>query len=191
MPDTSIHDIALQRIDGRAARLSEYRGKVLLIVNVASKCGLTPQYAGLEALYQRLCPAGLEVLGFPCNDFGAQEPGTEDEIAAFCTANYGVSFTLFAKVNANSAPRHPLYGALIAACPQALGSGDGKLRETLGRHGLLPALPTDILWNFEKFLVARDGRVLARFAPDITPDSPVLLAAIESALSAPAPTDRS
>jgi glutathione peroxidase len=183
MTDTSIHDIALQRIDGRAASLSEYRGKVLLIVNVASKCGLTPQYAGLEALYQRLGPAGLEVLGFPCNDFGAQEPGTEDEIAAFCTANYGVSFPLFAKVNANSAPRHPLYSALIASCPQALGSGDGKLRETLARHGLLPALPTDILWNFEKFLLARDGRVLARFAPDITPDSPVLLAAIESALA--------
>jgi glutathione peroxidase len=191
MPDTAVHDIALQRIDGRAASLSEYRGKVLLIVNVASKCGLTPQYAGLEALYRRLCPAGLEVLGFPCNDFGAQEPGAEDEIAAFPNANYGVSFPLFAKVNANSAPRHPLYGALIAACPQALGSDDGKLRETLARHGLLPALPTDILWNFEKFLLARDGRVLARFAPDITPDSPVLLAAIESALSAPAPTDRS
>jgi glutathione peroxidase-family protein len=117
--------------------LSEYRGKVLLIVNVASKCGLTPQYAGLEALYRRLCPAGLEVLGFPCNDFGAQEPGAEDEIAAFCNANYGVSFPLFAKVNANSAPRHPLYGALIAACPQALGVAVHRpwRRADVGRAG--------------------------------------------------------
>lgn len=183
MPDTAIQNIELQRIDGRPATLSEYRGKVLLIVNVASKCGLTPQYEGLEKLYQRLCPAGLEVLGFPCNDFGAQEPGTEGEIAAFCSANYGVSFPMFAKVNANSAPRHPLYGALIAACPQAQVSEDGKLRETLARLGLLPASPTDILWNFEKFLLGRDGQVLARFAPDITPESPVLMAAIEAALA--------
>ena len=182
MPDTPIQGIALQRIDARSATLSEYRGKVLLVVNVASKCGLTPQYEGLEKLYQRFGPQGLEVLGFPCNDFGAQEPGTEGEIAAFCTANFGVSFPMFAKVNANSAPRHPLYSALIAACPQAQASGDGKLRETLARLGLLPAQPTDILWNFEKFLLGRDGRVLARFAPDVAPEAPVLLAAIESAL---------
>ena len=182
MPNTSMQDIGLQRIDGRPATLSEYRGKVLLIVNVASKCGLTPQYEGLEKLYQRFRPDGLEVLGFPCNDFGAQEPGTEVEIAAFCSANYGVSFPMFSKVNANSAPRHPLYGALIAAFPQAQGSGNAKLRETLAQHGLLPALPTDILWNFEKFLLGRDGQVLARFAPDVTPEAPVLLSAIESAL---------
>jgi len=182
MSELALQDIALQRIDGEATSLAEYRGKVLLIVNVASKCGLTPQYEGLERLYQRLHPAGLEVLGFPCNDFGAQEPGTESEIESFCTLNYGVHFPMFAKVNANSAPRHPLYAALIAARPQAQGSGDTKLRDTLAGHGLLPPAPTDVLWNFEKFLIGRDGQVLARFAPDVTPDAPQLVAAIESAL---------
>jgi len=182
MNSAPIKDIPLQRIDGSAATLADFSGEVLLVVNVASKCGLTPQYAGLEQLYQRLHPRGLEVLGFPCNDFGAQEPGSEEEIATFCSTSFGVSFPMFSKVNTNSSPRHPLYAALIAAQPLAQGSGDDKLHKTLAKHGLLPKEPSDVMWNFEKFLIGRDGRVLARFAPDVAPDAPVLVVAIESAL---------
>ena len=182
MTSVPIKDIALQRIDGSTATLADYTGEVLLIVNVASKCGLTPQYEGLEKLYQRLRPQGLQVLGFPCNDFGAQEPGDEGEIASFCSINYGVSFPMFSKINANSSPRHPLYSVLIDAQPKAQASGDDKLQQALTKHGLLPKEPSDVMWNFEKFLVSRDGRVLARFAPDVAPDAPTLIAAIESAL---------
>jgi glutathione peroxidase len=182
MDPVPIKDIPLQRIDGSAATLAEYGGEVLLIVNVASQCGLTPQYEGLEKLHRRLHVRGLQVLGFPCNDFGTQEPGSEAEIASFCSSNYGVSFPMFSKVNANSSPRHPLYAALIAAQTRAQGSGSDKLQQTLAKHGLLPKEPTDVMWNFEKFLVGRDGQVLARFAPDVTPDAPALVAAIESAL---------
>lgn len=185
MNATPIQNIALNRIDGSKATLADYAGKVLLIVNVASKCGLTPQYTGLEALHQRLNPKGLEVLGFPCNDFGAQEPGTEAEIESFCSMNFGVSFPMFAKVNANSVPRHPLYAALIEAQPTATDAGDGKLKSKLAEHGLLPKTATDVMWNFEKFLIGRDGKVLARFAPDMAPDSPALVSAIESALACP------
>ena len=183
MNATPIQNIALNRIDGSQATLADYAGKVLLIVNVASKCGLTPQYTGLEALYKRLNAKGLEVLGFPCNDFGAQEPGPEAEIESFCNMNYGVSFPMFAKVNTNTEPRHPLYAALIEAQPTASDAGDGKLRAKLAGHGLLPKAPTDVMWNFEKFLIGRDGKVLARFAPDVTPNSPALVGAIETALA--------
>ena len=182
MNTAPIEDIPLQRIDGSATTLAAYNGEVLLIVNVASKCGLTPQYEGLEKLHQRLHAKGLEVLGFPCNDFGAQEPGSEAEIESFCSLNYGVSFPMFSKVNTNSSPRHPLYAALIAAQPTAQASGDDKLQQALTKHGLLPKAPTDVMWNFEKFLIGRDGQVLARFAPDVAPDAPALVAAIESAL---------
>ena len=184
MSRTSLYDIALTSLDGQSATLAGYRGQVLLIVNVASKCGLTPQYTGLESLYQQQRERGLQVLGFPCNDFAAQEPGSEAEIQSFCEVNYGVSFPLFAKLRINSAPRHPLYAALIAAQPQAQPSGSDKLRGTLAQHKLLPAHETDVMWNFEKFLVGRDGRVLARFAPDVTPEDPALVAAVESALGA-------
>ncbi len=182
MSSPALSDIPLQRIDGSAATLGAYSGDVLLIVNVASKCGLTPQYEGLEKLYQRLHGKGLQVLGFPCNDFGAQEPGSEAEIESFCSLNYSVSFPLFAKLNTNSSPRHPLYAALIAAQPKAQGSGDDKLQQTLAKHGLLPKEPSDVMWNFEKFLVGRNGQVLARFAPDVAPDAPALVAAVEAAL---------
>ena len=130
---TSLYDIPLERLDGGRATLGAYRGQVLLIVNVASKCGLTPQYAGLEALHDRLAARGLQVLGFPCNDFAAQEPGSADEIQSFCTTNYGVSFPLFAKLRINSTPRHPLYATLIDAQPVARPSGDDKL------HGRSPS----------------------------------------------------
>lgn len=180
----SIFDIALQRLDGAPATLADYRGQVLLIVNVASACGLTPQYQGLEQLFERQRGRGLQVLGFPCNDFGAQEPGTPEEIGAFCESKYGVQFPLFAKVQINSSPRHPLYAALIAAQPVAQAAASSKLRDTLSQHGLMPKHATDVMWNFEKFLVGRDGRVIGRFAPDMAPDDPALTAAIEAALVA-------
>lgn len=183
MNTTPITELPLQRIDGSAATLADYAGDVLLIVNVASKCGLTPQYEGLEKMHQRFHAQGLQVLGFPCNDFGAQEPGSAAEIEAFCSLNYGVSFPMFAKLNTNSSPRHPLYAALIAAQPTAQPSGNDKLQQTLAKHGLLPKEPSDVMWNFEKFLVGRNGQVLARFAPDVTPDAPALVAAVERALS--------
>ncbi len=182
MTTVSLQDIPLQRIDGTPTSLDAFSGQVLLIVNVASKCGLTPQYEGLEALHRRYGAQGLQVLGFPCNDFAGQEPGSEAEITSFCTLNYGVSFPMFSKVNCNSAPRHPLYAALIAAQPAATPSGDPKLHDILESKGLLPPHAEDIQWNFEKFLVGRDGRVLARFAPDVKPDAPILVTAIESAL---------
>jgi len=154
----------------------------MLIVNVASKCGLTPQYAGLQRLHTEYVGRGLSVLGFPCNDFAAQEPGTEAEIGAFCDTHYGVSFPLFSKVNINGSPRHPLYEQLIAAQPEARSCTTGALTEALAKHGLLPKQQGDVLWNFEKFLIGRDGDVRARFAPDITPEDAGLLSEIESAL---------
>ena len=178
----TIYDIPLQRLTGEATSLADYAGEVLLIVNVASQCGLTPQYVGLETLHEDYAGRGLRVLGFPCNDFGAQEPGSEMEIQDFCQANYGVQFPMYAKLQVNSTPRHPLYAHLIAAQPKAIPSGSDVLHSTLDKHGLLPKQATDVMWNFEKFLVGRDGRVLARYAPDVTPTDPALVAAIEAAL---------
>lgn len=178
----TLYDIPLQRLNGEASTLADYAGQVLLIVNVASQCGLTPQYVGLEQLHADYAERGLRVLGFPCNDFGAQEPGTAAEIQDFCQSNYGVHFPMFSKLNVNSAPRHPLYAQLIAAQPTAVLSGNDGLKSTLAKHGLLPKQADDVMWNFEKFLVGRNGQVLARFAPDVTPDNAALVAAIESAL---------
>jgi glutathione peroxidase len=181
---SALYDIPLRRLNGQAARLGDYAGQVLLIVNVASQCGLTPQYTELEALFQRFGAQGLQVLGFPCNDFAAQEPGSADEIQSFCAMNYGVSFPMFDKVSINSAPRHPLYAALIEAQPVALPSGSSQLHDILAAEKLLPPLASDVMWNFEKFLVGRDGTVRVRFAPDVAPDDARLLAAIEAALAA-------
>jgi len=178
---SSIYEIPVHRIDGSPSTLGNYQGKVLLIVNVASACGLTPQYAGLEALYQKYREQGLVVLGFPCNDFGSQEAGSEAEIQTFCESRFQVSFPLFAKLGINS-QRHPLYNALITARPVATLSGDAHLRQVLTEHGLLPARDSDVMWNFEKFLIGRDGTVAGRFAPDVAPDHPALVAAIEAAL---------
>lgn len=179
---TTLYDIPLQTINGVPTTLAPYRGQVLLIVNVASQCGLTPQYAGLEQLHETYQARGLAVLGFPCNDFLAQEPGSPEEIQQFCSTSYGVKFPLFAKLKINSEPRHPLYAHLIAAQPQA--TGGAGLRDRLAQNNLAPASASDVTWNFEKFLVGRDGQVLARFAPDVTPDAPALLDAIEAALAA-------
>jgi glutathione peroxidase len=177
-----IYGIPLRRIDGTGTTLAEYRGRVMLIVNVASKCGLTPQYAALQALHATYSQRGLAVLGFPCNDFAAQEPGTDGEIAAFCDTTFAVTFPLFSKINVNSTPRHALYEQLIASRPEARTNSSSALKETLAKHGLLPKLPSDVLWNFEKFLVGREGQVRSRFAPDIVPDDAGLVSEIETAL---------
>jgi len=177
-----LYDIQLKSLDGRALTLGEFKGQVLLIVNVASKCGLTPQYAGLESLFESYKARGLQVLGFPCNDFAAQEPGTASEIQDFCTTNYGVSFPLFEKININSEPRHPLYASLIAAQPEGVAPAGSDFRAKLAEYGCSPKQDSDVLWNFEKFLVGRDGEILQRFAPDVTPDDTMLIAAIEAAL---------
>jgi glutathione peroxidase len=147
----SIHDIVARRLNGEERDLSEFRGQVLLIVNVASRCGFTPQYAGLEALYRKLHARGFSVLGFPCNQFGAQEPGSEAEIGSFCDSNYGVTFPLFAKIEVNGAGTHPLYQHLKSSKPGVLGT-------------------EGIKWNFTKFLVDRDGKVVKRYAPNDKPE---------------------
>jgi len=177
-----IYDIALQSIDGAATSLSTYQGKVLLVVNVASKCGLTPQYEGLQKLYTEKHAAGLEVLGFPANDFRGQEPGTEAEIASFCSTKYDVSFPLFSKISVVGEAQHPLYKSLVAAQPKA--EGGDTMRTKLQGYGMTPNPEPEVLWNFEKFLIGRDGAVIGRFTPDTTADSPVLLAAIDKALAA-------
>jgi glutathione peroxidase len=159
----SIYDIPLKDIDGKDTSLKPYKGQVLLIVNVASKCGYTPQYTGLEATYQKFKGQGLAVLGFPCNQFGGQEPGTVEEIKQFCTSKYSVTFPLFDKIEVNGANRNPLYKTL---------AGEGS--PTAG----------DIKWNFTKFLVGRDGKVLKRFDSKVKPDSPEITQAIEAALAA-------
>ena len=179
---TPLQQIALNRIDGAPTNLGAYAGKVLLVVNVASKCGLTPQYEGLEKLYEDKRAQGLEVLGFPANNFGAQEPGSDAEIREFCALTYDVGFPLFSKISVLGADQHPLYASLTAARPEALGAA--PFREELKGYGIQPGDPKDVMWNFEKFLVGRDGQVVARFAPDTAPDDPRLVKAIDDALAA-------
>jgi glutathione peroxidase len=155
--------IALTALDGSDTTLDDFAGQALLVVNVASKCGFTKQYAGLEALHERYRDRGFSVLGFPSNQFGAQEPGTAEEIAEFCSANFGVTFPLFAKTDVNGPDRHPLYAQLTQ-------TPDGK-----GEAG-------DVAWNFEKFLVSPQGEVVGRFRSQVEPEAPELVAAIEAAL---------
>ena len=176
-----IEKIPVKRIDGADATLGDWAGQVRLVVNVASKCGLTPQYEGLEKLYEKFSDKGLTVLGFPANNFGAQEPGANEEIAEFCTTNYGVKFPMFQKISVKGADTHPLYEALIEAQPKASGKDDA-FRERLAGYGIKPETETEVLWNFEKFLVGRDGKVIGRFAPDVTAEDELLAKAIEAAL---------
>ena len=179
----SLYDIPVRRIDGTPSSLGDFKGSVLLVVNVASACGLTPQYVGLEQVYEKYRGKGLQVLGFPANDFGAQEPGTNDEIKEFCSSKYNVQFPMFQKIAVKGESQHPLYKAMIAAKPHADGDKDSGLRKTLAQHGLGPANDTDVLWNFEKFLIGRNGQVVGRFAPDITPEDPRITGAIEAELA--------
>ena len=178
----ALYDIPLKTIAGAPAALGQYAGKVLLVVNVASKCGLTPQYAGLEALYERYRDERLVVLGFPANDFAGQEPGTNEEIQAFCRTNYSVEFPMFEKIAVTGEGQHPLYRALTSAKPGTVVPGDG-FREQLKGYGITPNPEPGVLWNFEKFLVSRTGEVVGRFAPDTAPDDPRLIAAIEAELA--------
>lgn len=177
----SLYNIPLKQIDGTAGSLASYGGKVLLVVNVASKCGLTPQYKGLESLYQDKRALGLEVLGFPANNFKGQEPGSDAEISDFCSINYDVHFPLFSKISVLGEDQHPLYAKLTAAQPAAI--GDGPFRERLKGYGVNPENPVDVLWNFEKFLLSRKGEVVARFAPDVAADDPRLVSAIDAELA--------
>jgi glutathione peroxidase len=154
-----LYEIGVRRNDGTETTLGDYKGEVLMVVNVASKCGLTPQYAGLQKLYEEESGRGLRVLAFPCNQFGGQEPGSNDQIAEFCSTNYHVTFPIFDKIEVNGPGRHPLYDALIAA------------------------EPGDIAWNFEKFLIDRHGSVVARFAPTVAPEDPALREAIDDLLA--------
>ena len=161
----TLYDIPVKTLSGEDSSLGALAGKTLLVVNVASKCGLTPQYAALEALHERLADRGFSVVGFPCNQFMGQEPGTAEEIEEFCSTTYGVTFPMFEKIEVNGEGRHPVYDELTAV-PDAEGTAG------------------DVQWNFEKFLLGPDGAVLARFRPRTVPDDPEVLAAIEKHLPA-------
>ena len=176
----SVYDIPVKTIQGENITLNHYQGKVLLIVNVASKCGLTPQYEGLEKLYQQQKDQGLEILGFPANNFLAQEPSSDSEIQEFCSLNYQIDFPLFSKISVAGEDKHPLYETLIHAIPERI--GEGPWWKDLVDYGLTPNEPPEVLWNFEKFLVNKQGQVVARFAPDITADDPRILDAIQTEL---------
>lgn len=182
---STIHAIDVVDIKGSSVNMADYKGKTLLIVNVASKCGLTPQYEQLEALYESYQDKGLVVLGFPSNEFAGQEPGTEAEIQEFCRSTFGVQFPMFSKICVNGEERHPLYHSLIEAQPARAELPDSGLKAKLEEYGLLGKGPaSDIMWNFEKFLVNGDGEVVGRFAPDMPVDHPVLAEAIDKALAA-------
>jgi glutathione peroxidase len=159
----SIHDIQLRTLDGQETTMAEQKGKALLIVNVASKCGLTPQYTGLERLHEQFADRGFSVLGFPCNQFAGQEPGSSAEIQEFCSTTYGVTFPLYEKIDVNGQARHPLYAELTATA------------DAEGKAG-------DVQWNFEKFLVAPSGEIVGRFRPTTDPEAPELVAALEKVL---------
>lgn len=179
----SIYEIPVQTITGKDALLGEFKGKVMLVVNVASKCGLTPQYEGLEKLYEQFRGQGLVIAGFPANDFKSQEPGTNEEIQSFCSMNYGVTFPLFSKITVVGPNKHPLYAALIAAQPKAISTAEMPFAEKLKGFGIETNAAPEILWNFEKFLVSRSGEVVKRFSPDTAPDAPELVAALEAELA--------
>ena len=177
----SIFEIPLKTIAGEPASLEPYKGHALLIVNTASKCGLTPQYEGLEKLYSTYKHCGFDVLAFPANDFAGQEPGTNEEIQKFCTTSFNVSFPLFEKTVVTGPEKSPLYAALIEAQPEAT-IADPGFKDNLRGYGLTVNPAPELTWNFEKFLVNRKGEVVGRFAPDMVPTDPVLVQAIEAVL---------
>ncbi len=178
---SNLFSVPLKTLAGESTTLAPYRGHVLLIVNTASKCGLTPQYEGLEKLYGTYKHCGFEVLGFPANDFAGQEPGTSQEIQKFCDTTFHVTFPMFEKVIATGPEKSPLYAALTDAQPVAR-IADPKFKETLRGYGLNVHDAPELTWNFEKFLVNRHGQVVARFAPDTLPNDPAIIQAIEREL---------
>ncbi len=177
-----IYKIPVRKINGTETNLGEYKDKVLLVVNVASKCGLTTQYEGLEKLYENYRGRGLEVLGFPANNFMGQEPGSEDEIQEFCTTNFNVRFPLFSKISVKGEDQHPLYKYLTEVKPETDVNG-GVFEEKLKGFGQTRSTSSEILWNFEKFLVGKNGDVVARFAPDVTAQDSRMVEKIEAELS--------
>lgn len=180
---SKVQTIPFRRMDGTETNLGAYEGKALLVVNVASKCGLTPQYEGLEKIQRLYKDKGFTVLGFPANNFKGQEPGTNAEIEQFCKMTYDVTFPVFQKISVKGSDRHPLYTALMEAQPQAQAVEGSGLAAKLEQIGEKPESASGILWNFEKFLIDKSGKVVARFAPDMTPDSAVIKNEIEKALS--------
>ena len=174
-------DIPVKRADGRDTTLSDYRGEVILVVNVASKCGLTVQYESLEKLYENKRDRGFVIAAFPANDFKEQEPGSDEEIVAFCTSTYDVKFPIFSKISVRGQERHPLYRQLTASAPETI--GEGPMRDRLKGHGIETGDRGEVLWNFEKFLIGRDGHVAARFAPDVTVDDPRFLSIVDKELA--------
>lgn len=179
----SILNTEVKTIDGDVISLDKYAGEVLLVVNVASKCGLTPQYEQLENIQKSWGDQGFSVLGFPCNQFLGQEPGSEDEIKTYCATTWGVTFPMFSKIDVNGEDRHPLYQKLIDAAPTAVAPEGSGFYERMASKGRAPLYPDDILWNFEKFLLGRDGKVIQRFSPDMTPEDPVVIESIQRALA--------
>ena len=176
-----IYEIPVKTIDGTQTNLGEYKDKVLLVVNVASKCGLTPQYEGLQKLYDEYHGKGFEVLGFPANNFMGQEPGTEEEIKDFCSTNFDVQFPMFSKVSAKGDDQHELYKYLTENKPET-DVNDGEFEENLKGYGSTRSKPSEVLWNFEKFLIGKNGEIAARFAPDVTAEDSRLLEKIEAEL---------
>jgi glutathione peroxidase len=177
-----LYEIPVKTIDGQETNLGEYKDKVLLVVNVASKCGLTPQYEGLESLYENYREKGFEVLGFPANNFMGQEPGTEEEIKDFCGSNYNVQFPLFSKISVKGDDQHQLYHYLTETKPDT-DVNDGGLEEKLKGFGSARSTPNEVLWNFEKFLIGKNGEIAARFAPDVTATDERLVAKLEEELA--------
>lgn len=180
---STLEQIPFHRADGTPATLADYRGQVRLLVNVASQCGLTPQYAQLETLYETYKDQGLTIIGFPANEFGAQEPGTDAEIQQFCQTTFGIQFPVMAKLVVKGPGQHPLYEALTRAVPDADDLGDDTFAKRLAQYGVTRQQPGEVLWNFEKFLVDRQGTVVARFDPGVTPEAPGLVQAIEAELA--------
>ncbi|MEO8072361.1 MAG: glutathione peroxidase [Acidobacteriota bacterium] len=177
-----IYEIPVKTIDGEETNLGEYKDKVLLVVNVASKCGLTPQYEDLQKLYGEYHDEGFEVLGFPANNFMGQEPGTEQEIKDFCDANYNVKFPLFSKISVKGDDQHELYKYLTENKPET-DVNDGEFEEKLKGYGSTRSKPSEVLWNFEKFLIGKNGEIAARFAPDVTAEDSRLVEKIKDELS--------
>ena len=176
----NLYDIPLKKIDGSDATLAEHRGEVLLVVNVASKCGLTPQYEGLEKLHEKYRGKRFSVLAFPANDFGGQEPGSNDEIQQFCSTKFNVQFPLYSKIPVTGPDKHPLYKHLTESKPET--EGREGMEKMLRGYKMEPTAKPEVVWNFEKFLIGRDGEVVRRFAPDTAPDAEHLVAAIEAEL---------
>lgn len=179
----ALYDIPVNKMDGSSATLKDKKGEVLLVVNVASKCGLTPQYDGLEKLHEKYRGKGFAVLGFPANNFAGQEPGSNAEISEFCTTKFGVQFPMYAKISVRGDDMHPLYSELVSEQPKAQQNDPSQLRDILNKNNLGPKTDTEVMWNFEKFLVDRNGKAVARFAPDIAPDDARITSAIEAELA--------